>query len=88
MDFELQPARAQRLAYQLCGKDRLFSGLCTRRIGQQGHTGLKQWRKNGIVMITQIHALHRQRHQLAAALADGVHHQLWRGEFSCTGKQM
>jgi len=38
--------------------------------------------------MTQIDPLHRQGHQLAAALANGVHHQLRRGELAGAGKQM
>lgn len=88
MDFQLQPAGAERLPCQLCGKNRLFCRFGAGGVGQQRDARFQQRSQNGIAVMAQIHALKRQRHQLAAAFANGLHHQLRRGEFSGSGKQM
>ena len=88
MYFQFQPVGTQRFTSQLSRKNRFFRRFRTGGIGQQGNASIQQRCQNGVAVMAQIDALERQRHQLAAAFTDGIHHQLRRGEFSGPGKQM
>ena len=88
MNFQFQPVGAQRFPSQAGGKYRLFRRFGPGSVGEQANAGRQQRREDGVIMLTEIDALHRQRHQLATGGANGLHHDLGSGEFTGAGEEM
>lgn len=58
------------------GENGFFRGFRPGSIRQQGHTRRDKRFEDSVVVLAQVDTFHRQRHQLAAASADRLHHQL------------
>ena len=88
VNFQFQPVSTQRFPRQTGGKDRFFRRFGAGGVGQQANASRQQRREDRVIMLTKIDALHRQRYQLAAGGANGLHHDVGGSEFTGAGEKM